>query len=64
MSDIINKLKKRSSKLMLSMRKEMRVNKKTFMEDHFYHYTDASKYADKYYGEVYRQTTKHDNEWD
>ena len=23
-------------------------------------YTDSSKYADQYYGEVYRETTKHD----
>jgi len=27
-------------------------------------WTDASKYAEKYYGETYRQTTKYDNEWD
>ena len=24
------------------------------------YYTDASKYADEYYGEVYRETTKYD----
>lgn len=29
-----------------------------------FHYTDASKYAEKYYGDVYRQTTRLDNEWD
>tara|TARA_A100001011_G_scaffold309399_1_gene325483 strand:+ start:52 stop:291 length:240 start_codon:yes stop_codon:yes gene_type:complete len=27
-------------------------------------WTDASKYAEKYYGETYRETTKHDNDWD
>ena len=27
-------------------------------------WTDASKYAEKYYGETYRQTTRYDNDWD
>ena len=30
--------------------------------DHYW--TDASKYANEYYGERMRQTTWHDNEWD
>jgi len=28
------------------------------------HYTDASKYANEYYGSVYRETTRFDNDWD
>jgi len=28
------------------------------------HYTDASKYANKYYGETFHQTTRLDNDWD
>jgi hypothetical protein len=28
------------------------------------HWTDASKYAKKYYGEVKHETTRFDNEWD
>jgi len=28
------------------------------------HYTDASSYANKYYGETMRETTRFDNEWD
>ena len=28
------------------------------------YYTDASKYAENYYGESYRQTVRYDNEWD
>ena len=28
------------------------------------HYTDASKYANQYYGDVYRETTRFDNDWD
>lgn len=27
------------------------------------HYTDASKYAEQYYGETYRATTGLDNDW-
>ena len=29
-----------------------------------FYYTDASKYAKKYYGEVYHETTRFDNDWD
>ena len=28
------------------------------------HWTDAPRYADQYYGEVYRETTRFDNDWD
>ena len=28
------------------------------------HYTDAPAYANKYYGSVYRETTRHDSAWD
>lgn len=28
------------------------------------HWTDASKYAKEYYGEVYHHTTRFDNDWD
>lgn len=28
------------------------------------HYTDASKYANQYYGDVYHATTRYDNDWD
>jgi len=30
---------------------------------HLY-WNDASKFAEKHYGETYRETTKFDNEWD
>lgn len=29
-----------------------------------FYYTDAPKYAEKYYGETYRETTRFDNDWD
>ena len=28
------------------------------------HWTDASKYAKKYYGETFYETTRYDNDWD
>lgn len=28
------------------------------------YWSDASKYAGEYYGEVYHQTTRFDNDWD
>jgi hypothetical protein len=28
------------------------------------YWTDAPRYADQYYGEVYRETTRFDNDWD
>lgn len=28
-----------------------------------FYYTDASKYAETYYGETFRETTRHDNDW-
>ena len=27
------------------------------------HYTDAPQYAAKHYGETFRETTRHDHEW-
>ena len=29
-----------------------------------FYYTDASKYAKKYYGETFHETTRFDNDWD
>lgn len=33
-------------------------------ETNIYAYTDAPKYAAEYYGEVYHETTRFDNDWD
>ena len=33
------------------------------MDENHNHWTDANKYAEQYYGEVYRDTTRYDNEW-
>jgi len=33
-------------------------------ESNIYAYTDASKYAKQYYGDVLFETTRYDNDWD
>ena len=35
-----------------------------YNQENINHWTDASKYAEEHYGDVYRQTTRYDNEWD
>lgn len=44
-----------------------KARKKTVSSEHdgenINHYTDASKYAAKHYGEVYRDTTRFDDDW-
>lgn len=37
-------------------------NENPAKEDERY-WTDASKYANQYYGETYRETTRFDNDW-
>lgn len=33
------------------------------LDENYNHWTDAPKYAKEYYGDVYHETTKFDNEW-
>ena len=33
------------------------------LNENYNYWTDAPQYAEKYYGEVYRDTTRYDNEW-
>tara|TARA_B000000557_G_scaffold122583_1_gene99445 strand:- start:3534 stop:3773 length:240 start_codon:yes stop_codon:yes gene_type:complete len=33
-------------------------------QENINHWTDASQYANQYYGDVYRETTRYDNDWD
>ena len=33
------------------------------LDENYNHWTDAPKYAKEFYGEVYHETTKFDNEW-
>ena len=34
------------------------------MDENYNQWTDASKYADQYYGDTMRATTRFDNDWD
>lgn len=43
--------------------KPRRTEKSPLRNEDFY-YTDASKYAQQYYGETYHETTRFDNDWD
>ena len=66
------KAKKSSVKALLKATPEFeakRIAEKKFQEkmdamnENFNHYTDSEKYAKQYYGDVYSDTTKFDNEW-
>ena len=51
------------------MKKQLRQAKarrteKSALRNEDFHYTDASKYAKKYYGETFHETTRFDNDWD
>ena len=35
-----------------------------YNQENISHWTDASKYAEEHYGDVFRQTTRYDNDWD
>jgi len=35
-----------------------------YNQENINHWTDASKYAEEHYGDVFRQTTRYDNDWD
>lgn len=39
-----------------------RLDTSMLRKEEFY-WSDAPKYAQQYYGEVYHETTRHDNEW-
>lgn len=53
-----NKFKQKQKRLAKFQREESVV----LTEDERY-WTDASKYAQEYYGDVYKTTTKFDNDW-
>ena len=66
------KAKKSSVKALLSATPEFeakRIAEKKFqekmaaMDENYNHWTDPEKYAKQYYGDVYTDTTKFDNEW-
>lgn len=66
MSTFVTELKKQHAEFMSKQNKQRvarRTEQSPLRNEDFY-YTDAPKYAEKYYGDVYRATTKFDNDWD
>ena len=66
MNTFVSELKKQHTSFMkkqAKQRKARRTENSPLRNEDFY-YTDASKYADQYYGETYRATTRFDNDWD
>ncbi len=66
MNTFVSELKKEHNKFMkkqLRQAKARRTEKSPLRNEDF-HYTDASKYAKQYYGDVYHETTRFDNDWD
>ena len=60
--------KKQAREQAAFMKKQQRQAKakradKSMLRKEEFHYTDASKYAQEYYGEVYHETTRFDNDW-
>ncbi len=70
MNTFVAELKKQHEDFMRKQKKQAGIkrnqNKKEDEDKDLYNifYSDAPKYAKEYYGEVYHQTTKWDNEWD
>jgi len=59
----MSKVCQQSAKVIKSVqpkKKEIEIPK----ESNIYAWTDASKYAKEYYGDVMYQTTRYDNDWD
>ena len=70
---LIKKIAQRKTKLEKVKRKtrSIRIKKSKDLskmplptESNIYHYTDASRYANEYYGETMYETTRYDNDWD
>lgn len=65
MNSFVTELKKQHADFMKKQKKAVRFTREEreqVTEDERY-WTDASKYANEYYGDVYKQTTRFDNDW-
>ena len=64
----LTSIRKKSSNTIMNTKKASRMSRE-FMKTpddsskNPYYYTDSSKYANQYYGEVYRETTRFDDDW-
>lgn len=61
-----NAEKRKQASFMKKQARQAKVKRedKSMLREKEFHWTDASKYADQYYGETYRATTGLDNVWD
>lgn len=61
--EMIKASAKRFQKLKTQEARFVREEKRVVNNDERY-WTDASSYAEQYYGDTYRATTRFDNDWD
>lgn len=66
MNTFLSELKKQHNKFMKKQLRQAKARRteKSALRNEDFHYTDASKYAKKYYGETFHETTRFDNDWD
>ena len=66
MNTFVSELKKEHNKFMKKQLRQAKARRseKSPLRNEDFHYTDASKYAKQYYGDVYHETTRFDNDWD
>lgn len=66
MNNFVTELRKQHAEFMTKQKRQARVKRqqKQMAETNELYWTDGPKYAEKYYGDVYRQTTRYDNDWD
>lgn len=66
MNTFAAELKKEHDKFMKKQARQRaaRNTERSPLRNEDFYYTDAPKYAEKYYGETYRETTRFDNDWD
>lgn len=66
MNSFAAELKKQHDEFMSKQNKQRKARRAelTPLRNEDFYYTDAPKYAEKYYGETFRETTRFDNDWD
>ena len=66
----VNKLRlaeaRKQATFMKKQARQARVKRedKSMLRKEEFYWSDAPKYAEKYYGETFRETTRFDNDWD
>lgn len=59
-------LRKEHAKFMKKQSRQAKVRQRdtSMLREEEFHWSDASRYADEYYGDTFRATTRFDNDWD